>query len=90
MLVAVVGASAIAYAALYLAHGFTKMTTVALLGTLASLGFTALLSQVVMGLARISGFTTEESLLLVRLWRVEELLGGWQCCDQGEPVAELV
>lgn len=27
---------------------------------------------------------------LIRLWRVEELLGGWQCCDQGEPVAELV
>lgn len=64
VLVAVVGASAIAYAALYLAHGFTKMTTVALLGTLASLGLTALLSQLVMDLARISGFTSEESLLL--------------------------
>lgn len=64
MLVAVVGAAAIAYLALYLAHGFSLMTTVALLGTLASLALTALLSSLAVQAARVTGFTTEEALLL--------------------------
>ena len=38
VLVAVVGASAIAFVALYMAHGFSTMTTVALLGTVAGRG----------------------------------------------------
>ncbi len=62
--VAVVGAATIAFLALYLAHGFTPMTTVALLGTLAALGLTAVLSSLVIGAARISGFATEESFFL--------------------------
>ncbi len=62
--VAVVGAAAIAYLALYLAHGFSTKTTVALLGTLGALGLTALLSALVIGAARISGFATEESVFL--------------------------
>src|SRR5919106_796914 len=37
LLVAVVGASAIAFVAIYLAHGFSTMSSVALLGTLAGL-----------------------------------------------------
>jgi uncharacterized membrane protein len=64
LLVAVVGASAIAFLALYLAHGFTTMTTVALLGTLASLALTAVLSEVFVGLARISGFASEEAVIV--------------------------
>jgi uncharacterized membrane protein len=59
--VAVVGASAIAFLALYLAHGFTTMTTVALLGTLASLGLTAALSQAFVGLADLTGLASEEA-----------------------------
>jgi uncharacterized membrane protein len=59
--VAVVAAAAIAYFALYLAHGFTAMTTVALLGTLGSLALTAVLALVFDGLARFSGFATEEA-----------------------------
>lgn len=62
--VSVVGASAIAYLALYTAHGFTRMTTVALLGTLASLLLVAVLSTLTVDLARLSGFATEEALLL--------------------------
>ncbi len=62
--VAVVGAATIAFLALYLAHGFTPKTTVALLGTLGALGLTAVLSAVVMEAAKISGFATEESFFL--------------------------
>jgi uncharacterized membrane protein len=64
LLVAIVGASAIAFLALYLSHGFTRMTTVALLGTLGALALTAVLSAVVTGVAEFSGFASEESTLL--------------------------
>jgi uncharacterized membrane protein len=63
-LVAVVGASAIAFLALYLAHGFTTMTTVALLGTLAALALTAGLSQVFVALADLTGFASEEATVV--------------------------
>jgi uncharacterized membrane protein len=62
--VAVVGASAIAYLALYAAHGFGRTTTLALLGTLAALALTALLSTLVVAAARYSGFASEESFFL--------------------------
>lgn len=64
VLVAVFGAAAIAYLALYLAHGFTRMTTVALLGTLAALALTAVLSSIVVAVAEFTGLATEESSLL--------------------------
>jgi len=62
--VAVVSAAVIAFLALYLAHGFTVMTTVALLGTLASLILTAVLAVVFAELAHFSGFATEEATFL--------------------------
>ena len=62
--VAVVGASAIAFIALYSAHGFSIKTTVALLGTIGALALTALLSAVVLAIAEISGFGTEEAVFL--------------------------
>jgi uncharacterized membrane protein len=65
VLVAIVGASAVAYLALYMSHGFNLMTTVALLGTIAALSLTALLSWVTVEAARFTGFATEESTLLV-------------------------
>ncbi len=64
VLVAIVGSAAIAYVALYVAHGFTPLTTVALLGTLAALALTAVLSAVVTAAADFSGFATEETLFL--------------------------
>jgi uncharacterized membrane protein len=64
LLVAVVGASAIAYLALYLAHGFSPMTTVALLGTLAALLLTAVLGLIFVDLAAFSGLANEESFFL--------------------------
>lgn len=62
--VAIVAASAIAFLALYLAHGFGPKTTVALLGTLAALALTALLAALFVWLAHFSGFATEESFFL--------------------------
>jgi uncharacterized membrane protein len=62
--VAVVSAAAIAFVALYLAHGFRPMTTVALLGTLASLGLTAVLAVAFTELAHFSGFASEEATFL--------------------------
>jgi uncharacterized membrane protein len=64
LLVAMVGASAISFLALYLAHGFTLMTTVALLGTLASLAITVGLATVFTRLASFTGLTTEEAFIV--------------------------
>jgi hypothetical protein len=64
VLVAAVGAGAIGLLALYLAHGVTPMTHVAVLGTLAALVLTVVLSEVAIEAARFSGFATEESLYL--------------------------
>jgi uncharacterized membrane protein len=64
VLVSVVGAAAIAFLALYLAHGFTTQTTVALLGTLASLALTVALSELFVGLADLTGFASEEATVV--------------------------
>jgi uncharacterized membrane protein len=64
VLVAVVGSAAIAYVALYLAHGFTLKSTVALLGALSALALTALLSAVTVAAAGLTGLATEESFYL--------------------------
>lgn len=62
--VAVTGASAIAFVALYAAHGLSARTTVALLGTIASLALTALLGYAFSGLTRLTGLITEEAPFL--------------------------
>jgi uncharacterized membrane protein len=64
VMVAVFGASAIAYLALYLAHGFRTMTTVALLGTLAALAVTVGLASVFTALADFTGLASEEAVLV--------------------------
>lgn len=64
LLVSVVAASAIAFVSLYLTHGFTPTTTVALAGTLAALGLTLALSTIFFELAQFTGLATEEALIL--------------------------
>jgi uncharacterized membrane protein len=64
VLVAVVGSAAIAFVALYLAHGFNRMTTVALIGTVATLLLIALLSALVVAVSHFTGLVSEESSLL--------------------------
>jgi uncharacterized membrane protein len=62
--VAVVAAAVIAFVTLYLTHGVSPTTTVALAGTLGALFLTLVLSWVFFDLTRITGFGAEENLLL--------------------------
>jgi uncharacterized membrane protein len=64
LLVAVVGAAAIMFAALYLTHGVTVHTSVAVAGTLVSLVLTGVLGAAFTGLLRLSGVSGEESAYL--------------------------
>jgi uncharacterized membrane protein len=73
--VALVGATAIAYLALYLSHGFTTRTTVALLGTLGGLASVALLALAFMALAGITGFGSEEAFVVSALGTQIDLRG---------------
>jgi uncharacterized membrane protein len=63
--VALTASVIIAFATLYLAHGVSDRTTVALVGTLASLGLTAALAIVFAGAASLSGLASEESIQLM-------------------------
>jgi uncharacterized membrane protein len=63
-LVAIIGASAVAYLALYLANGLRPMTTVALLSTLAALALTVVLASVFTRLAHFTGASNEDALLV--------------------------
>ena len=54
----------IAFVTLYLTHGVSPTTTVALAGTLGALFLTLVLSWVFFDLTRITGFGAEENLLL--------------------------
>ncbi|MCY3787014.1 MAG: YibE/F family protein [bacterium] len=64
LLVAVVGAAAIAFAGFYLTHGPAPETTVALAATLGSLALTLGLSALFFGAARFTGIATEEGAIL--------------------------
>ena len=66
-IVALTAASAVAFLALYVSHGFTRMSTVALIGTLGALALTTLLSVLTVALGNFTGFTSEESTLLLLL-----------------------
>ena len=64
LLVSVVGAGTIAFLAIYVAHGFRPLTTVALLGTLGALVVTVAAAQLFVSLAEFSGFASEEAIYL--------------------------
>jgi uncharacterized membrane protein len=64
VIVALTSASLIAFAALFLAHGFELSTTVALLSTFASLVLTALLAAIFVGATHLTGLTDDSSFLL--------------------------
>jgi uncharacterized membrane protein len=64
VIVSLVGASLIAYLALYLAHGFNAMTTAALLGALGALVLTAALAWAFFELASVTGAVSEEATYL--------------------------
>ena len=64
LLIAVVGASAIMFAALYLTHGVSVHTSVAVAGTLASLVVTGVLGAVFTSLMGLSGLGGDDSSAL--------------------------
>ncbi len=64
LLVSVVAAAAIAFVSLYLTHGFSPTTTVALAGTLLALVLTLALSWSFFEFAEFTGLATEEAIVL--------------------------
>lgn len=65
LLVAVVGASAIMFAALYLTHGFSVHTSVAVAGTLASLVLTGLLGVAFTAALQLTGVSSDDTSSLL-------------------------
>ncbi|MEV4280488.1 YibE/F family protein [Actinoplanes xinjiangensis] len=64
VLVAVVGAAAIMLVVLYLTHGLSMTTTIAVAGTLASLAITAVLAALATGAVHLTGVADETSNFL--------------------------
>lgn len=64
LVVALATASAIAFAALFLAHGFGLATTVALVSTFSSLAITAVLAWAFVGATHLTGLSDETSVML--------------------------
>lgn len=62
--ISVTGAFMILVATLYLAHGFSRRTSAAVLGTFLSLILTAVLASVFVSLSKLSGFASEEASFL--------------------------
>ena len=75
VMVAIVAASLIAFIALYLAHGITLPTSVALLGTFASLAVTAVLSLLFVSWSNLTGLSDESALYLTSLGVSVDLQG---------------
>jgi uncharacterized membrane protein len=67
LLVAIVGSAAIMLVVLYLTHGFTAPTTMAVLGTLASLTLTGLLSAAATTAMQLTGVGSEEATYLTSM-----------------------
>ena len=64
LLVSLLGAVVIACTSLYLAHGFSKRTSVALLSTLVTLGISTLLALLFVHAGKLFGMGSEESMFL--------------------------
>ncbi|MFJ9211336.1 YibE/F family protein [Streptomyces sp. NPDC102264] len=75
LIVAVIGASAIMLIALYLCHGLTARTSVAVLGTLISLLLIGLLGSVFIGWASLSGNTDDNTGLIHGLYPEIDMSG---------------
>lgn len=71
VVVALVASSAIILTVLYLTHGFSLSTTVAVVGTLASLGLTGLLSWLSVEALHLTGITDDISTYLGTQHRVD-------------------
>ncbi|MGW5022407.1 YibE/F family protein [Streptomyces cacaoi] len=75
LVVAVVGGSAIMLASLYLCHGLSARTSVAVLGTLVSLLLIGLLGSLFIGWAKLTGNTDDQTGLVHGLYPDIEIQG---------------
>jgi len=75
LLVAIVGSALIMFVVLYLTHGITTQTSVAVLGTLGSLVLTGLLGALAIGATHLTGFGDEDATTLSMFQRDVDLHG---------------
>jgi hypothetical protein len=75
LLVAVTGAALIMFVVLYLTHGITAQTSVAVLGTLASLVLTGVLGTITTAATHLTGFGSEDATTLAMLQADVDLHG---------------
>ena len=73
--VAVVGGGAIMLMALYLCHGLSARTSVAVIGTMVSLALIGVLGEVFIGLTHLTGNTSDETALVHSLFTGIKLPG---------------
>lgn len=71
LLVALVGSAAIMLSVLYLTHGFTLTTTVALLGTVASFVLTGLLAYLAVAALHLTGVTDDLSMAVETTYGID-------------------
>lgn len=64
IVISIVGALVIMAVTIYLAHGFTKQTTVAVFSTFIALVFTGIISVIFVALARLTGLGSEDAYTL--------------------------
>jgi uncharacterized membrane protein len=64
LLVAIVGSAAIMLTVLYLTHGLSSTTSVAVIGTLAALALTGILSGIAVAATHLTGVTDDSSIYL--------------------------
>lgn len=64
LIITIIGASAIMISTLYLAHGFNKKTSIALLSTMLTFIFIGVLSIIFVGFVRISGLGSDDAYSL--------------------------
>ncbi|WP_225993441.1 YibE/F family protein [Actinomadura rudentiformis] len=70
LLVAIVCAAAIMLAVLYLTHGFSMPTSIAVIGTIASLSLTGLLATAAINLTHLGGLSDEDALNLDMAYQI--------------------
>jgi uncharacterized membrane protein len=73
--VSIVGAAVIMFAVIYLTHGVSVGTSVAVLGTLAALVLTGLLGYLVTGVMRLTGAGSDEAAILANVLSGVDLRG---------------
>lgn len=79
LLVGLTGSAAIMFVVLYLAHGVSRRTSTALLGTFAGLALIAGLGKTAVGLAHLTGISSEDNSLLAQVATTIDMRGLLTC-----------